>query len=1007
MTFAQNVQSTVFDAETNEALIGVTVLENGTTNGTITDIDGKFELECISADPVLAISFIGYTTIEIPASEIGDQILLSPEATTLDEIVVVGYGTQKKSVVTGSISKVDVEELEDQQLMRVEQSLQGRTSGVRVTQNSGQPGAASVVRVRGVTSISYGNDPLYVVDGVIIYGGIDYLNQNDIESIEVLKDGSAAIYGVRGANGVILVTTKSGAKDKMEVNYNAYYGFQRPWKKQSVLNAREFAILKNEANAAGGMPILFDDPESLGEGTDWQDAVFEYDAPISNHSVSLSAGGKKSKYFASFSIFDQQGIVTPTRSNYKRYTFRMNSDHKVSDRLTVNTTVAYTKVNAIGTAENTEFGSALGRALNLDPITPIYETDPDVLSNNIFSNFPVVSDENGVFGISTLVTSEVLNPLAATAVQFGGGWSDKIVASGFLDFEIIEGLKFRSKISADVAFWGSDSFSPVFYLNSTNRNDINGYGRNQNRGLAWLWENTIRYEKQVGLHYFSGLVGVSADKNSGEGIGGSVSNLPISSYEEASLQFSVPAEDQNFFGFQYDNRTSSIFGRMTYNYDETYLVSAVIRRDGSSKFGPSKKYGVFPSISLGWVLSNESFFNSSFIDFFKFRGSWGRIGNDGGPAFGYLPLVGTGANYTFGQNDFLTIGAVPLSLANEFLGWETTTQINAGFDAKLFTNMSLTVDVYSKRTTDVIQFFEQPGFVGFGAPLANIGEVDNRGIDLELGYENEMGDFSYGISGNISYLENEILFINADADFLPGQTFGPQGLEITRFEVGFPVGYFYGYQTDGIFQNQAEVDAHVNSEGDLLQQEAAPGDLRFVDIDGDGDIDVDDRTFIGDPTPSWTYGFNIDLDYKQFDLNLFGQGVFGNEIYRATGRYDLPLANLPGEALGRWTGEGSTNEYPRLISNDPNRNFTRSSDFFVESGAFFRIKSLQIGYNFEPELRDRLKLSKLRVYVGSNNLITITDYSGFDPEIGAGGGVDRGIYPQARTFLFGLNLSFK
>ena len=1007
-TYGQTVTGIVTDASDDSPLIGVTVLEQGTTNGSITDIDGTYSITVSSPEAILTFSFIGYATQEFQVGENAEiNVVLGEDATQLDEIVVVGYGVQKKSVVTGAISKVSVEDLEDQQITRLEQALQGRTSGVRVTQNSGQPGASSVVRVRGTTSISYSNEPLYVVDGVIINGGIDFLNQNDIESIEVLKDGSAAIYGVRGANGVILVTTKSGKNKGMTVNYNMYYGLQRPWKKQAVLNATEYGILKNEAFAAAGQPILFEDPTSLGEGTDWQEAVFSYDAPISNHDFSISGSNDVSSYYASFSIFDQEGIVTPSRSRFKRYTARLNGDHKVSDRLTIGTNVAYTKINAVGTAENTEFGSALGRALNIDPLTPIYETDPDVLSNSVFTNFPVVSDENGIFGISELVTSEIVNPLAATAVQFGEGWSDKIVANAYGEFEIIPGLKARSSISGDFAFWGGDSYSPVFYLNATNRNDINGYSRNQNRGLAWIWQTTLNYQKQLDDHYFSVLLGTSAEKNSGEGIGGGVAGLPITDYEDASLSFSIPRDDQSFAGFEYDNRTVSMFARVNYNYKERYIISGILRRDGSSKFGPEKRYGFFPSVSLGWVLSNEDFFNLAAVDFLKIRGSYGRLGNDGIPPFAFIPLVGTGTNYTFGNADKLTVGAVPLALANEFLGWETTTQTNIGIEARVFRDFTLTFDIFSKRTTDLLQPFEQPGFVGFGAPIANIGEMDNKGLEFELGYSTQIGELGLNIGGNFSYLRNEIIFINADTEFLPGQTFGPQGLEITRSEVGQPIGYLFGYKSDGLFQNQGEIDAYVNSEGDLLQPDASPGDIKFLDIDGDGDIDVDDRTFIGDPTPSFTYGFNIGMDYKNFDFSLFAQGVFGNEIYKTVQRFDLQLANLPGEALERWTGEGTSNSYPRLNVNDPNRNFSRSSDFFVESGAFMRIKSMQIGYNVPANILDKLSMSSLRLYLGVNNLLTVTSYSGFDPEIGAGGGVDRGIYPQARTVLFGLNVNFK
>ena len=479
-SYGQQVSGTITDGDLGDPLIGATILEKGTDNGTITDFDGNFVLDVSTDNPVLEISFIGYATQEVTYDGTPISISLLEDSETLDEVVVVGYGVQKKKVVTGAIAKVKGEDLEDKQVTRLEQALQGRSAGVTVISGSGQPGSGAAVKIRG-TGTTGNADPLYVVDGVWIGGGIDYLNSDDIESIEVLKDASAGIYGVQAAGGVILVTTKKGSGG-MKLAYESYIGYQNAPRKISVLNGVEYGIISNEASVAAGGPILFEDPQSLGEGTDWQDAIFRENAPMTSHNFSLSAGGKKSQYFASIGYFNQQGIISQDNSNYERFNLRFNSTHKITDRLTFNNSIAYARVTASGVSVNNEFGSPVARAINLDPLTPIYETDSVRLSDPVFANNAVVTDEGGTFGISEHVSSEILNPLAALAIQQGFGWSDKIVSSAFLEYEILEGLKFKTSFGADLAFWGNQNFSPVHFLNATNRLDINSYSRGQNRG---------------------------------------------------------------------------------------------------------------------------------------------------------------------------------------------------------------------------------------------------------------------------------------------------------------------------------------------------------------------------------------------------------------------------------------------------------------------------------------------------------------------------------------------
>ena len=894
---------------------------------------------------------------------------------------------------------------------RIEQSLLGRTAGVRVTTGSGQPGEGATVRIRGTTSIN-NSEPLYVVDGIPVGGGIDYLNQADIESIEVLKDAaSAAIYGARAAAGVILVTTKQGKEGKTAITYNAYWGQQAPSRKLALLNARQYATLMNESSVAAKGEILFKDPSVYGTGTDWQDAVFNQKAPLQNHELGISVGNAKSQYYASFGYYNQVGIVASPQSEWSRYSVRLNSNHQLNNFIKIGTTLGYSRVNGKASSANSEFGGVLGRAVNMDPITPLIETDPSVLNTTIFKNFPVVRNEDGLpYGISRYVSSEILNPVAATAVNQGSGWADKIVGNAFAEIEPIKGLKFRSSYGVDIAFYGGDGFRPLYYLNAANRSDVTSYSRSQNRGNYWVWGNTLAYNTTFNnKHNFSALIGTTAEKNHGENVSGSVDNIPVTNIKDASLNFSSVQADQHFFGYEYNAALLSYLGRVNYDYAGKYIVSALMRIDGSPKFGTNNKFGRFPSVSAGWILSEEGFLrNLKPINFLKIRASWGINGNDQIGDFRYVSTVGGGRNYTFGTGDKLVNGISPNAIANPDLRWEQTTQTNLGFDAKLFKHLSVTVDIFQKNTSDMLLDIKVPSYIGNAGPVGNIAKLENSGVELELGYDRKIGQLAFNLVGNLSYVKNKVTDLGPDKKFLGGQTFSPQGLEITRTTVGEPIGFFFGYQTQGIFQNQSEVDAYKSKEGLKIQPNAKPGDFRFADLNGDGIINADDRTKIGDPTPNITYGFNFSVAYGGFDVVLFGQGVSGNQIFKATRRFDLQMANMTADALGRWTGENTSTSYPRLVMDDPNKNFSRSSNFYVESGAYFRIKTLQLGYSVPPlSILSKIGMTRFRVYVSANNLVTLTKYTGYDPEIGGGSfGVDRGFYPQARSFMAGLSAAF-
>lgn len=1015
--FAQ-YKGTVVDAADKSPLPGAVVQAVGLNASALTDMDGNWSLD-VPKGTEINVSFVGYVSKSLI---LGDQkdlripLAYDQAASTLDEVVVVGYGTQKKSNVTGAISSVKSEDLEDLQLPRLETALQGRTSGVQVLQNSGAPGAASVVRIRGTASIN-GSNPLYVVDGVIIGGGIDFLNPNDIETIEVLKDAaSAAIYGARGANGVIIVTTKNGARAKgMEVTVSSYQGVQNAWKQIPVLNSREYATLQNEMAAAAGQSIPYPNAATLGEGTNWQDHVFNQNAMMRSTDFSISGASDKGSYFSSVSYFDQDGIVAEGKSNFSRLAARLNTITNVNDRFTLGWNVAYTHNESQTVAENTEFGSPLGRALNMDPLTPLYETDPVNLSQSPYTSGGelrnnLVRDAGGIYGISSRVTSEIVNPVAAYQIANNYGWSDKIVNNTYAEYEIAEGLKARTSMGVDLAFYGANGFTPSHYLNATNFLDTNLVFSNFNRAFTWIWDQTITYTKDMGDHHFDGLVGHSAQEVQGRYLGGSKRDVPVNTYNGSTIDYARNEESEQVYGGYWERYAiESYFARANYDYKGKYVATAVMRADASSNFGANYRWGYFPSLSAGWNVHMEDFWVYDNVNQLKVKAGYGLNGNDAAGSLEYASTIVGGRSYTFGRDEVLVNGTAPAQVANPDLRWESVSQFNFGVEMRAFDWLTVNADFFNRVTNDMKTRIPLPDYIGNDAPTANIGTMLNRGVDLELGYDKVFtDDFRFAASANMSFLRNEVVLLGNEAGFLTGQTWGPQGLEITRITEGLPIGHFYGYQTDGVFQTDDEVQSHTGGENNtVLQPNAVAGDLRFVDVNGDGVIDANDRTMIGNPTPDFTAGMNVDMSYKNWDFTVFGQGVFGNDIYNATRRYDLPTANMTGAALDRWTGPGSSNDYPRLTFKDDNMNFARSSDFYVEDGSFFRIKNLQIGYNINGDVADKLMLRKMRVYYAGTNLLTFTKYSGFDPEIGAGFGVDRGIYPQARVHSIGINVTFK
>ncbi|WP_185204414.1 SusC/RagA family TonB-linked outer membrane protein [Chryseobacterium sp. C3] len=935
-----------------------------------------------------------------------------PKEQKIEEVVMIGYGTQKKSNVTGAISSIKASDIEAIPAGKPEQVLQGRAAGVNVISNSGQPGSSATIRVRGVTSYSSNNDPLWVVDGIVV-DGIGWLSQSDIESIEVLKDGaSSAIYGVSAARGVILVTTKKGKKGKLTLSYNGFFGVSNAARKLDLLDATQYATVINEGFANDGQAVRFQNPASFGKGTDWQNEIFGTGAR-QNHEVSIQGGNEKSTYFASFGYYDQTGIVMSDISYYKRLTGRLNSTHKVTDWLTLGQTFAYTNQKNQGINANGEFGGPLSSAVNLDPITPVVVTDWSQVNPALYTNQYIVRDENGnPYGISPYVNQEMSNPRAFRYTQLGNNnWSDDFIANVFAEVKFLNHFTFKSSLNGKKAYWGSQNFTPLFYLSATYSNLVlNSLSRTTQKKFEWSFENTLNYQNKFGDHSLNVLLGTGYyDYNIGNGQTVTHKGLPISSYEEASFNFEVPLANQT--SSAWDNQEwnkASYFGRLIYDFKNKYLFTGTLRYDGSSLFGANHHWGVFPSFSLGWNVDKENFWpENNVVNSLKFRGGYGTLGNDGIEVYKFSKLYIPGANYTSGSGGVL-IGYLQNGLENKDLKWETTTQTNIAADLRLFKNFTLTVDVYNKKTSDILRPVQIPGYVGVtGSYVANIGDMSNKGVEVELGYKKSWNDFTVSVNTNFAYNKNEVLSLEQGTKFLDGAGFQSMG-SIQRIVVGDAYNSFYGFKTLGVFQNQAQIDAYVNSKGQLLQTEAKPGDFIWADSNGDGVINDLDKVNLGSSIPKYNYGATLNVSYKNWDFMVFGQGAGGNKIFQGLRRLDMLDANYQTKILDRWTGEGSTNENPRLTRADANKNYSRLSDWYLQKGDYFRIKLIQLGYTLPQNVTQNFGVNKLRFYVTAENLVTFTKYTGYDPEIAAGDsfGIDRAFYPQARTFILGANITF-
>jgi TonB-linked SusC/RagA family outer membrane protein len=965
--------------EQGEPLTGVNIAVKNTTTGTFTDIDGSYSLEIADPNATLIFSYTGYSDVEmLLQGKTNLDMVMREQAELLNEVVVIGYGTVRKSDLTGSVGTVKSEELQKVATSNAMQALQGKVAGVQVTAASGRPGDAPVVRIRGTGTLN-GAAPIYVVDGLIVTD-IGFLTSADIERMEVLKDASAAaIYGARGANGVIMITTRKGVRSqRAKFSLNTYIGQQRLAGKIDLANATEYAQLSNEIALNSNATPPYADPAAFGEGTDWQDEIFRTGL-MQSINLNVSGGSESMLYSISGDVFRQEGIVKS--SYFNRYSLRVNNEYNFLSWLKFGHNVALSFCD-----QNGEPGGIVFNAIAADPTAP-----------------PI--DSMGRYG-NTSVNSNVSNPVAQLEYNsFNRAYGQLLTGNAFAEIYPLKNLTLRSSLGFILGNDRSKSFVPEFEVNDKQRNPESILNVGFSRGRDWQWENTASYSRDWTNHRISLLAGYTAQEQSSEWFGGSRKNL-ISDDEDFYYLSSGDVETATNYNDASDPaRYVSWLFRTNYIFREKYLLTASFRRDGSSRFGSEKRFGNFPSVAVAWRIIEEGFMDDQGVfSNLKFRASWGLLGNDKIPTDAAVPKVTSNLNAVFGPKESFLFGATLISLANPYLQWEEATSSNAGFEMGFLNNrLTAEIDFYFRKTKKVLVPVPIPDYVGSaGDPYVNAADVTNSGLDWNLNWANSAGKFSYRIGFNGSTIRNEVNALGSSEreaieDVLINGEFA------TRTEVGQPIGAFYGYKIAGVYQNQADIEAHPNS------QLVKPGDLRFVNINGDSIIDTKDRTYLGSSIPKLVYGFSFGFDWSGFDFSIDFNGVAGNKLFNAkkTAR-GFGIPNFEASFLDRWTGAGTNASNPRT-TNGGYPNFS-VSERFIESGAYLRLRSMQIGYSLPKSWVSKVRMSNLRLYLSANNLATWTDYTGYSPEISSENvyqvGIDRGVYPIARTFTFGLNAGF-
>ena len=1003
---AQVRVSGVVTEANGSTLPGVNIVEKGTSNGTVSDIQGNYFLN-VGENAILLFSFIGFQNQEIVVGGRATvDVTMEVDITSLEEVVVIGYGTIQKSDLTGAVAQIDSRDMQKLATADVNLTLQGRAAGVQVLKNSGAPGTGSEVRIRGLGSLQNSN-PIYIVDGFPT-NDISNLLPSDIASVEVLKDASAtAIYGARGANGVILITTRRGDPGRVSFNFNAYYGVQEAWQTLDLLDAEQYANLRLEAFDNDGttpdpstlakLEFVTDNP---GVGTDWQEEILEVGA-VQNYALNINGGKEENRFSLSGNYFRLDGIVRGTFE--EKIITRFNNDIQLTDWLTGGVNLSYAYQNFTNSSQS-QFSSPLATAVRKDPVTMVF--DPGL----------------GAFGRSGL--SDVPNPVRL--VEEGKERlraNYRIQAGGYFTAELIKGLEFTTRFTFDRQEIYEDDFAPVFAINSNELREVSTLRRFDAQRTSFVTSNFFNYKKSIQQHSFDATVGMELFSDKQIGVTIDAIGLP----EDESLRFNVLGTDPEAVQFldgqelngreqNFENKIFSYFARVNYNFDDRYLLTATVRRDGSSKFAEGNRWGTFPSFSVGWNAHNEAFFPSSdVLTSLKVRAGWGEVGNETSVrAFAFLTLFQPNYNYVFGDNT-TAFGSAATTIVNPDIKWETFRQINVGADIGLFDDrLSASVDYFIKTTDDFLYVQPVPGIAGARGGFANIGDLENKGVEVELGYQNTFGAFDLDVSLNATHVTNTVNSLGGGEPLEIGFESRVGGPTTITQEGGEAV-IFYGLKTDGIFNNQAEIDNYVNADGQLIQPNAQPGDVKYIDTDGDGTINfADDRVNIGSPLPDVTLGFTTRLGYKGFDLSIFLQASVGNDIANMMKFYSASPSGLENQfssRLNRWTPENTNTDEPRMTVQDLNQNFLYS-DRYIEDGDYLRMKNLQLGYTLPQGVTERIFATSVRVYVSSDNLFTITDYSGFDPEVGQSRGnplhfgVDYGQYPQARTFMAGVNINF-
>jgi len=1029
MAFAQ--QKTITGKVTDEsgsAIPGTTIIVKGTTTGIVSDIDGNYSLSIPASAKTLVFSFIGMKSQEISVgSQTNISVKMISESTGLEEVVAIGYGVQKKKLNTGATIQVTGDQIQKLSTTNVLSSMQSQSPGVSITQTSGMPGEGFKVTIRGLGTIG-NSDPLYVIDG-IAGGDINSLNPSDIESVDVLKDAaSAAIYGARAANGVILVTTKRGKSGKMQITYDGFYGVQNPYKEPPLLNAKEYMSLLNEVNFNDGIapydwatmiPTLYAKVQGGWNGTNWLDEIRNKNAVTQNHAVNILGGNDISKFSLGFSYSDQQGIYgSPVQPGNTRYTARLNSEHvllKSNSGLDVikfgeNLTYGYGEKQGIGIGNI--YWNDIHNMLVASPLMPVYGTDGTYFNKT----------DKATTGLDQL-SPDIANPIASMVYNRGENLSKNynLNASAFLEIQPVKNLVLKSTFGYKMNASSYRQYTPMYTLSTSTINTIDKVNQSMSSGYSWTFENTLAYSYRIKDHSFNALIGQSLEKwGMGESMNVTNGYSLFSDFEHAWLDNTkgLTSGTTNISGSPWGSGgLESFFGRISYNYNETYLLTVVARADGSSNFASGNRWGYFPSVSAGWVATNESFMEGtkSWLDFLKLRGSWGQNGNASISNFQYLATVSFGATaaYSFANNKTSqSTGAYADILPNKNIKWETSQTTDLGFDARfLNSRLGAAFSWYDKKTIDWLVVAPTLASYGTGAPYINGGDVDNKGIEIALNWKDKIGKVDYGVNFNLAHNKNEVTriantegIIHGDANVLSQGT-----TEMTRVQVGYPIGYFYGYKTAGVFQNQAQI-AGTKA---FLQSKPQPGDLIFVDTNNDGVINTKDKVQIGDPHPKISIGYGFNLGYKGFDLNVAGTGAFGLQIAKSYRSFaDSKVQNYTTDIFSRWHGEGTSNKLPRLTSGS-NANWQEISDIYIENGDYVKVQNITIGYDFK-KLITKMPFAQARLYVTGQNLYTFTNYSGQDPEIGYSGGgnqtwasgIDLGFYPSPRTILIGVNLKF-